>query len=131
MSVEATIATLSLQKSIVTPTEKFFLLVCANRTAEAHECWPSITRLCHDTGYNRKTIIKTRKSVIKKGLLTYTGSFKGRCRQIPVMQLTYVDNSVSEFTSTTCGTGKNLTSTTLLTNAVPKIRSKYSLIVCT
>jgi len=100
MSVEATLATWRLSKKQVTPTEKLFLLSCANRAGESHECWPSIKRLCADTGYDRKTIMKTRQSVIEKGLLVYSGEFKGRSGQIPVMQLTYVDNSVSEFTST-------------------------------
>lgn len=97
MSVEATAATWRLTKSQVTSTEKFFLMSCANRAGEAHECWPSIKRLCADTGMDRKTIINVRQSVIDKGLLVYTGSFRGRSSQVPVMQLTYVDNSISEF----------------------------------
>jgi len=99
MSVEATLATWRLTKKQVTSTEKLFLLSCANRAGESHECWPSIKRLCADTGMDRKTIISVRQSAIDKGLLAYTGSFRGRSGQIPVMQLTYVDNSVSEFTS--------------------------------
>lgn len=104
MSVEATLATWRLSKKQVNSTEKFFLMACANRAGESHECWPSIKRLCADTGYDRKTIMKTRQLVIDKGLLIYSGEFKGRSGQIPVMQLTYVDNSVSEFTSTNSGT---------------------------
>lgn len=112
MSVEATVATWRLTKSQVTSTEKFFLMSCANRAGEAHECWPSIKRLCADTGYDRKTVIKVRQSVIDKKLLEYSGEFKGRSGQIPVMRLTYVDDSVSEFTSTNTGTSpKNGTST--------------------
>jgi len=112
MSVEATLATWRLSKKQVTSTEKLFLLSCANRAGESHECWPSIKRLCADTGMDRKTIINVRQSTIDKGLLVYTGSFRGRSGQIPVMQLTYVDNSVSEFTSTDNGTSpKNGTGT--------------------
>lgn len=99
MSVEATLATWRLCKKQVTSTEKLFLLSCANRAGESHECWPSIKRLCADTGMDRKTIINVRQSVIDKGLLVYTGSFRGRSSQVPVMQLTYVDNSVSEFST--------------------------------
>lgn len=112
MSVEATLATWRLPKSKVTSSEKLLLLACANRAGESHECWPSIKRLCADTGMDRKTIITVRQSVIDKKLLNYTGSFKGRSGQIPVMQLTYVDDSVSEFTSTENGTSpKNGTRT--------------------
>lgn len=112
MSVEATLATWRLTKKQVSSTEKLFLLSCANRAGESHECWPSIKRLCADTGMDRKTVISVRQSTIDKGLLAYTGSFRGRSGQIPVMQLTYVDNSVSEFTSTESTTSpKNGTST--------------------
>lgn len=110
MSLEATLATWKLTKKQVTATEKLFLLSCANRAGEAHECWPSLKRLCADTGMDRKTIINVRQSVIDKGLLIYTGSFSGRSKQIPVMQLTYIDDSVSELTSTkngTCTSTKN------------------------
>ena len=100
MSIEATLATWKLTKKQVTPTEKLFLLSCANRAGESHECWPSLKRLCADTGMDRKTLIKVRQSVIDKGFLVYTGSFTGRSKQIPIMQLTYVDNSLSEFVST-------------------------------
>lgn len=105
MSLEATLATWKLTKKQVTSTEKLFLLSCANRAGEAHECWPSLKRLCADTGMDRKTIINVRQSVIDKGLLIYTGLFSGRSKQIPVMQLTYIDDSISELTSTKNGTG--------------------------
>lgn len=112
MSIEATLATWRLTKEQVTSSEKLFLLSCANRAAEAHECWPSLSRLASDTGMDRKTLIKVRQSVIDKKLLEYTGHFQGRSGQIPVMRLTYVDQSVSEFTSTKNGTGsKNGTGT--------------------
>ena len=111
MSVEATAATWRLPKSKVTSSEKLFLLACANRAGEAHECWPSIDRLIADSTLDRKTIIKVRQSVIDKKLLEYSGEFKGRSGQIPVMRLTYVDNSLSEFTSPKNGTGsKSVTS---------------------
>ncbi len=99
MSVAATVATWKLPKSKISSSEKLFLLSCADRAGEAHECWPSIQRLCADTGLDRKTVMKVRQSVIDKKLLEYTGSFAGRSGQIPVMRLTYVDHSVSEFTS--------------------------------
>ncbi len=104
MSIEATLATWKLDKKTVTPTEKYFLLSCANRAGESHECWPSIRRLVEDTGFNRKTVIKIRQSVINKGLMEYSGELKGRSGQIPVMRLTYVDEFESKFTSPKSGT---------------------------
>ena len=106
MSTKATVATWDLKAPLITSTEKLFLLACADRAGEAHECWPSLARLCADTSLDRKTIIKVRQSVIDKKLMEYTGSFQGHSGQIPVMRLTYVDNStVSEFTSPKNGTG--------------------------
>jgi len=107
MSVDATVATWKLDKSQVTSSEKLFLLSCADRAGESHECWPSIKRLSANTGLERKTIMKVRQSVIGKGLVEYTGSFQGKTKLIPVMRLTYVDDSVSELSSTENGTVNN------------------------
>lgn len=104
MSVEATLATWKLSKKLVTATEKLFLLSCANRAGENHECWPSLQRLCNDTGLNRKTIIKVRQSVIDKNLLQYSGQMVGRSGQIPVMRLTYVEDLEAALTSPKIGT---------------------------
>lgn len=115
MSVEATLATWRLPKTRITSSEKLFLLACANRAGESHECWPSLKRLCEDTGLDRKTIIIVRKSVIDKGLLLYTGSFRGKSGQIPVMQLTYVDDSVSEFSEKPPVSDKNMNNSNIAT----------------
>lgn len=92
MSTDATRSTWLLNKELITSTEKLFLLACADRASENHECWPSIKRLIADTGLNRKTILSVRQSVIDKGLLTYTGEMKGSTKSIPVMRLTYVQS---------------------------------------
>ena len=118
MSIEATLATWKLTKEQVSSSEKLFLLSCANRAGESHECWPSLKRLSADTGLDRKTLIKVRQELIEKGLLEYTGACIGRSNQIPVMRLSYVDHSVSEFTSPKIGTG---TSTKNGTGTSPKI----------
>lgn len=100
MSVEATLATWKLTKEQVTSTEKLFLLSCANRAGENHECWPGIQRLSNDTGLDRKTLIKVRQSVIDKSLMVFTGETKGRTNNIPVMRLTYV-NQLEEILNST------------------------------
>lgn len=95
MSLDALLATFNLTKSQVTPTEKLFLLACARRAGESHECWPSIARLCADTGFDRKTVIKLRQSVIAKNLMVYDDkSMRGKSGKIPIMRLTYVDKPV-------------------------------------
>ncbi len=93
MSFDAIVATFNLSKSQVTPSEKYLLLACANRTGATHECWPSVERLCADTGFDRKTVIKTRKSLIAKNLMTYDAEKKkGKSGQIRLMRLTYVSH---------------------------------------
>jgi len=112
MSVDATRATWQLTKAQVTQTEKMFLLSCADRAGETAECWPSIKRLCADTGMDRKTIISVRQSVMDKDLLEYTGNMEGRTKLIPVMRLTYVtQREDEEANSPKSGTVLNLNST--------------------
>lgn len=111
MSIEATLATWKLTKEQVTATEKLFLLSCANRAGEDYECWPSLKRLTADTGFDRKTVIKIRQSLIEKKLMEYTGDYKGHSKQIPIMRLTYVKTLLGfldqEDTSTKIGTSPN------------------------
>lgn len=91
MSIEATLATWELTKKQVNSREKFLLLSLARRAGEEHTCWPSIKRIVEDTGFDRKTVIETRQSVIDKKLIAYTGRMVGRSGQIPEMKLLYVD----------------------------------------
>lgn len=111
MSVCATQATWELKN--VTPSQKLLLLTLADRADESGECWPSLRRIQEDTGLNRKTIVENRQHLICKSLISYTGEFKGKQKQIPVMILNYVihregnlnlDNE-ENFTSTEIGTG--------------------------
>lgn len=89
MSLEATLATWELEE--LCSTEKLLLLSLARRAGEAHECWPSVRRICSDTGLDRKSVISHRQNLISKGLIAYTGEMKGRSLQVPVMHLIYVD----------------------------------------
>jgi len=91
MSMEATLATWELTKASVNSREKFFLLSLARRAGEEHTCWPSIKRMVEDTGFDRKTVVDVRQSVIDKKLINYTGRMVGRSGQIPEMKLLYVD----------------------------------------
>lgn len=91
MSMEATLATWELTKVEVNSREKFLLLSLARRAGEEHTCWPSIKRMVEDTGFDRKTIVDARQSLIDKKLIIYTGRMVGRSNQIPEMKLVYVD----------------------------------------
>ncbi len=91
MSLEATLATWELTKNEVNSREKFLLLSLARRTGEDHTCWPSLKRIVEDTGFDRKTVVDVRQSLIEKKLLKYTGRMVGRSSQIPEMELMYVD----------------------------------------
>jgi hypothetical protein len=67
--------------------EKLLLLSIADRCGEKGEAWPSISRLIKDTGLSKDSIIRHRNKLIQKGILKYTGEFKGYHNQVPVMQL--------------------------------------------
>jgi DNA-binding transcriptional ArsR family regulator len=53
----------------VTSTQKLVLLSLADRANEHHVCYPSIARLCNDTGLHRETIMGALKSLFDLGLL--------------------------------------------------------------
>lgn len=90
MSVDATIATWSLTKKQVTPTQKLLLLAYSDRAGERFECWPSNKRLEIDTGLDRHTICENKQQLIEKNLIRFTGEKKGRTNSIDVIQLLYI-----------------------------------------
>ncbi|MDR2055429.1 MAG: helix-turn-helix domain-containing protein [Desulfovibrio sp.] len=53
----------------VTPTQKFVLLALADRADEQNRCWPSISRIESDTGFDRKAIHRALKSLEESGLI--------------------------------------------------------------
>jgi len=130
MSMEASLATWEIQADI-SAMEQLLLLSFARRAGEDHTCWPSLKRISSDTKMDRKAIISNRQKLIDKKLIRYTGEMKGRSGQIPVMELTYVnewerkrnsprlddddvDNSPKKkLTSTESGTGTSTESGTL------------------
>ena len=134
MSLEATLATWELSKKQVSSHEKYLLLSLARRAGEDHTCWPSVQRMCDDTGLDRKTVISLRQDLIDKKIIKYTGEMKGRSGQIKVMQLPYVYeweqkrnsprlNDKDDFyvvTSPKNGTGKKLNSPKNGTGTSPK-----------
>lgn len=58
----------------VRPTLKLILLSLADRANEEHQCFPSIERLVHDTGLNRKTVLANLRELASEqcGLVEIT-----------------------------------------------------------
>lgn len=65
-------------------SQKFVLVAMANYASEAGETYPSIARLCFDTGQDDRTIRKNIKALVKLGFLVPTGHFAGHRQQVPI-----------------------------------------------
>lgn len=70
MSVDATRWAWS-QRGL-SPSQKLVLLSMADRAGEQHECWPSIKRLCFDTGLYRETVMAAIVLLEERGLIRAT-----------------------------------------------------------
>lgn len=68
-------------------TEKLVLLSMADRAGEDHKCYPSIARLAHDTGLNRKTVTSVLKRLRDAGVIVKTGRMVGPNMSVPEYQL--------------------------------------------
>ena len=56
-------------KQNITTSQKIVLLSMADRAGEDHTCWPSIARLCKDTGLSRPTVFRIFKELEGMGLI--------------------------------------------------------------
>ena len=52
------------------PSCKHILLVLANRTDKNHSCYPSLTKICDDTGLDRSTVSRCMAQLLDLGLIT-------------------------------------------------------------
>lgn len=68
-------------------SEKLVLLSMSDRAGDDHTCFPSIERLELDTELNRKTIMRSIKRLIEKGLIEDTGKCRGTTGKIKVYRL--------------------------------------------
>ena len=68
-------------------SEKFVLLVLANRANAEWLCWPSLAALESDTCLNRKTIIAALERLSEHGLIIDNEERKGRTNQIIVYRV--------------------------------------------
>ena len=111
----------------VSSAQKLVLLSLADRASEDCRCWPSLTRLSHDTCLNKKTVIACISDLIEKGLIrkiTETG--KHNVYELIGVELRETEiakkiTSPKNGTSTENGTGQKLTSTKNGTAPVPKL----------
>lgn len=76
--------------------EKFLLVMLANYANDEGICYPSLERLATELSQDRKTVIKSIKSLIKNGLLKDTGKRVGSTKSVVVYQLVGLP-SISKF----------------------------------
>lgn len=57
-------------KQPVKTSEKFLLVVIANYADENGQSWPSIARLCTDTGMSRATVQRSLRKLEKAGFVS-------------------------------------------------------------
>ena len=67
MSIDAT--RWAWQQRHITTTQKILLLSMADRAGEDHTCWPSLARLCADTGLSDRAVQKAMTDLEALGLV--------------------------------------------------------------
>lgn len=77
----------AITQDIPRTSEKFLLVMLANYADKDGYCYPSIERLCQELSQNRKTVIKSIKSLIENGLLRDTGRRIGFTKSVVIYQL--------------------------------------------
>ena len=63
-------------KQTVDPREKLILIILANYADPKGNCWPSMATLAKDTGYCRRTILRSIHEMAQIGLLSYQKTSK-------------------------------------------------------
>ena len=67
MSVQA--ITSALAMTGISSNEKYLLIVLANYADAEFRCWPSIKRLCDDTGMSERTVQRCFKALVEAGII--------------------------------------------------------------
>jgi biotin operon repressor len=86
----------AITQDIPRTSEKFLLVMLANYADKGGYCYPSIERLALELSQNRKTVIKSIKSLMSAGLLRDTGRRVGHTKSVVVYQLMGIP-SASQF----------------------------------
>ena len=77
----------AISQEIPRTCEKFLLVMLANYADQKGYCYPSIDKLSLELSQDRKTIIRSIKSLIDVGLLRDSGRRVGRTKSVIVYQL--------------------------------------------
>lgn len=85
--------TWAITQDIPRTSEKFLLVMLANYADRGGYCYPSIERLAQELSQDRKTIVKSIKSLVSVGLLKDTGRRVGRTLSVVVYQLVGIPES--------------------------------------
>jgi hypothetical protein len=85
MSIEAMLW--AFKQSLDRSAEKLVLLELSNHAGTDNTAWPSLVRICNQTGLNRKTVISALDGLEEKQLIRDTGERKGASLQIKVYRL--------------------------------------------
>lgn len=94
MSVEA--INWALSQDIERSSEKFVLVVMANRCNDEWLCWPSISSIVEDTSQNRKTVQENLVRLKNSGLICASGMKKGATGSVVVYALRRPENGLSK-----------------------------------
>ena len=63
-------------KQQVDPREKLILIILANYADPKGNCWPSMATLAQDTGFCRRTILRSIQTMAQAGLLSFQKTSK-------------------------------------------------------
>ena len=94
MSVEA--INWAFAQPVERSSEKFVLVVMANRCNDQWLCWPSISSIVEDTSQNRKTVQENLARLKNSGLICANGMRKGATGSVVVYALSRPENGLSK-----------------------------------
>jgi hypothetical protein len=83
----------AISQEIPRTCEKFLLVMLANYADQKGYCYPSVDKLSIELSQDRKTIIRSIKSLIEVGLLKDSGRRVGRTKGVIVYQLVGIPES--------------------------------------
>jgi uncharacterized phage protein (TIGR02220 family) len=82
-------------KQKCTPTEKLILLALADHANDDGRCWPGMERVAQKTGFTRRAVVKSVKSLQAKGILRVTNRAVGGLKKSNVYTLIVDDENAS------------------------------------
>ena len=83
----------AIAQDIPRTSEKFLLVMLANYADNQGYCYPSIDRLAMELSQDRKTVVKSMKSLMNYGFIRDSGKRVGRTKSVIVYQLVGIPSS--------------------------------------